>query len=339
MRLRRWCALLLCGAMLLTLTACKSGEVRETEKLIDAIGAVTAESGTAIDAAAAAYEALSEEDRAQVENYLVLTEAQDALKVATTEKLIDDIGEVTADSEAAIDAARTAYDALNGELQQRVSNLETLTEAESALTEALQRAREEAVQGTWVHTFDLAPLICTLLNEQAKEYGLTMELDSYMVPLTLTLRAGGGYEAAVALDRMEEQDQGLYDACLPFVRQLVYVAARGALEERDYDVSGITDWDGLETALGMDEDTFFETAYGVGRDEYIGVFVEKMGVETYLSNMAADGSWGVTEDTLVLDGDVTVHYTVDGDTLTLTDGSGLWPDYPLEDPMVFERAD
>ena len=87
MSIKKICALLLCFVMALTLVGCKSKAVRETEKLINAIGTVTVESEEAVKAAEAAYEALSEEDRAEVENYQTLTDARTALDAAKLEAL------------------------------------------------------------------------------------------------------------------------------------------------------------------------------------------------------------------------------------------------------------
>lgn len=72
-------ALILVLVMCLSLTACKSKEARNVEKLIDAIGEVTLESESAIISAENAYEALSEEDKAEIENYEILTTARTTL--------------------------------------------------------------------------------------------------------------------------------------------------------------------------------------------------------------------------------------------------------------------
>lgn len=74
--MKKLIAALLLAALTLSLTAC--GEVRKVQGLIDAIGTVTADSGDAIFAAKDAYDALSDEDRAKVENATVLEEALQA---------------------------------------------------------------------------------------------------------------------------------------------------------------------------------------------------------------------------------------------------------------------
>lgn len=63
--------------------------------------------------------------------------------VKAVEELIDAIGEVTLGSSTAIEAARTAYDALGAEEQAKVSNYQTLLDAEAAL-EALKADADAA---------------------------------------------------------------------------------------------------------------------------------------------------------------------------------------------------
>lgn len=68
-----------------------SQKAKEVEALIDAIGTVTADSGEKIEAARAAYEALSYVARAEVSNYDTLTEAEAAFKaLADTAKAAEE---------------------------------------------------------------------------------------------------------------------------------------------------------------------------------------------------------------------------------------------------------
>ncbi len=114
--------------------------VNDAKTKIDAIGDVTLDSGAAIAAARAAYNALSDEQKAQLSNYDNLTAAETKLAqlqkdaISNVEKLIDAIGDdVTLASESTIKAARDAYDALSSELQAKVSNYSKLTAAEAKL--------------------------------------------------------------------------------------------------------------------------------------------------------------------------------------------------------------
>ena len=116
------------------------------EKLIDAIGTVTLDSEEAIKAARGAYDALTEEQQAQVGNYQTLLDAEaklaDLQAADAVEKLIDAIGTVTLDSEEAIKAARGAYDALTEEQKAQVGNYQTLLDAEAKLAQLKKDAEK-----------------------------------------------------------------------------------------------------------------------------------------------------------------------------------------------------
>ena len=111
--------------------------------MISAIGTVTAESKSAIEEARAAYDALTDEQKALVENYETLITAETALaKIENDIKAADDveamisaIGTVTAESKDAIEEARAAYDALTDEQKALVENYEVLTSAETEYSE------------------------------------------------------------------------------------------------------------------------------------------------------------------------------------------------------------
>ena len=124
---------------------------------IDAIGEVTLDSKDAIEAARAAYDKLTDEQKKLVPNYETLTKAEetyaalaDAAAVKEVEDLLDAIDEVDENSKDAIDAARAAYDALPTRLQPEVSNYDKLVKAEKDYTdlltavEAAQKAAEDA---------------------------------------------------------------------------------------------------------------------------------------------------------------------------------------------------
>ncbi len=129
----------------------------EVEEVIDAIGEVTLESKARIDSARAAYDALTDAQKALVENLATLTAAEDNYKSLAAkadqdvvdqkaakgvEDLINAIGEVTLESEKAIKSARSAYDSLTDEQKKLVENLEVLEAAEKKLTELKENAEK-----------------------------------------------------------------------------------------------------------------------------------------------------------------------------------------------------
>ena len=112
---------------------------KAVDDLIDAIGEVTLESEEAIAAARAAYEALTEAQKAEVKSYDKLTAAEARLADLKAAKPVDDmidaIGEVTLDSESAIAAARAAYEALTEAQQAEIKSYDKLTAAEARLAD------------------------------------------------------------------------------------------------------------------------------------------------------------------------------------------------------------
>ena len=126
------------------LTAAESAyKILVAEDAIENIGNVTytTESKAKIDAAREAFDALSDEEKAKVENASVLTAAEskyakmkaDEEAAAAVRAKIEAIGDVTytAESKAKIDEAKAAYDALGEEQKALVGNVSDLTNAES----------------------------------------------------------------------------------------------------------------------------------------------------------------------------------------------------------------
>lgn len=124
--------------------------------LINAIGEVTLNSKSAIEAAEKAYAQLTKEQQAYVTNYNVLVLARQAYNALAQEDagnreaaqavvdLINEIGDVTLESEDAITAARTAYNKLTPAQQAFVTNYTTLTNAETILADLKTQAANEA---------------------------------------------------------------------------------------------------------------------------------------------------------------------------------------------------
>ena len=79
--MKKGISLVLALVMCLSLCACgKSEAASNVEELISAIGEVSLESKDAISSAQEAFDALSEDEKAEVENYYMLVESQDTLR-------------------------------------------------------------------------------------------------------------------------------------------------------------------------------------------------------------------------------------------------------------------
>ncbi len=141
----------------LTKAAADEAAANAVEEKIAAIGTVTLDSKDAIQAARAAYDALTDAQKELVDNYQLLTDAETAYAelVKTVEDeaaakavadMIDAIGTVTLDSEEKITAARKAYDALSDVQKALVSNRDKLEAAEKKLAELKDEAAADAVE-------------------------------------------------------------------------------------------------------------------------------------------------------------------------------------------------
>lgn len=162
--MKRAVAVALLAALLLTLCAC--GKVKQAEEAIDAIGAVTAESGAQIEAAEEAVDALNDRQRGQVPNLAVLEQAQTEYETALEEKQeneacvqdaeakIGQIGAVTLASGEAIAIARAAYERIDPAYQEQVSNRETLHAAEQTYDELAIQAVTDAISAIGEVTLD-----------------------------------------------------------------------------------------------------------------------------------------------------------------------------------------
>ena len=142
----------------LQIAAANAAAAADVDALIDEIGTVTLESEAAIAQARAAYNALTDAQKALVTRLNTLTAAEDALAAlqaaaaeaaanaaaaAEVDAKIDAIGNVTLNSESAIAVARAAYNALTDAQKALVTKLGTLTAAESTLSQLQAAAQEE----------------------------------------------------------------------------------------------------------------------------------------------------------------------------------------------------
>ena len=148
---------------------------KAVDDMIDAIGEVTLESEETIAAARAAYEALTEAQQAEVKSYDKLTAAEARLADLKAAKAVDDmidaIGEVTLESEGAIDAARAAFDALTPEQQAQVSNADKLQSAVTKLAALRKAALTEKLANIYKTTGDfMATLGTPTVNHTGGEW-------------------------------------------------------------------------------------------------------------------------------------------------------------------------
>lgn len=131
-------------AKLKELQSVDTEQIEKVEKLIDAIGQVTINAESRIKKARNAFNALTSEQKKLVSNFDDLLDAEDALEEARIQDVvdkIDSIGNVTLNSKAAINRARTAYNKLTESNKKKVTNFSLLEAAEKEYTELLKESK------------------------------------------------------------------------------------------------------------------------------------------------------------------------------------------------------
>lgn len=129
----------------------KEKNARETDSLIEKIGDVTIDSGSAIETAEKSYDELTDDEKALVKKYDVLTAARSAYDTLLAEKEnaeeiakeIDGIGDVTLDKKDSIETISGKYQALSDTAKSYITNYDTLKEKEDTLNQMIETANAE----------------------------------------------------------------------------------------------------------------------------------------------------------------------------------------------------
>lgn len=136
--MKKWICLALALIVCLSLCACGKGAAKDEAvqnviSMINSLANVALSSSNAIESAEEAYAALTDKQKAAVTNYNLLTNARATYdRVMNVFSLIEAIGAVTQESEAAIFAAEEAYDSLPERDRKHITNYEKLTAARAA---------------------------------------------------------------------------------------------------------------------------------------------------------------------------------------------------------------
>lgn len=126
------------GIILFFILTAKSEEAIRVDNIINEIGTVTLESEDKIINAEKEVEALAEEDYKQLDNLEMLKTARNTYtdlvnqdEIDTVIRFINDIGEVTINSDSKINAAQNSYDNLQEDLKSKVTNYKVLEESKN----------------------------------------------------------------------------------------------------------------------------------------------------------------------------------------------------------------
>lgn len=189
----------------------------EVSSLINNIGQVGLNSETAIASARAAYDSLSNAQKALVTNVKVLTDAEAALAQAKSDKgeadkVISQIEQMDSDSEEAVAAARAAYDKLTDAQKAMVGvgSLTKLTNAEAKLSQG-ESGQDRAGQVT-----EMIGKLTNVTLDSAKDvekariaYDL---LNAEQKKLVTNIKTLEDAEKKIAELRKEEEEQAAADA-------------------------------------------------------------------------------------------------------------------------------
>ena len=320
--------ILLCIALAAALTGCKSGAVKDTEKLIAAIGEVTVESKDAVEAAEAAYAALPDSDKSQVEGAETLTDARaaldTALRVKNVSDLIDAIGaEITLESREAVEAAEAALEKLPDGEKAMLANADALTAARAALDEA----RRQVVLGTWYSAVDGTDLIVGQIAEglDIPEEETKEMIGEFLLPSVIDLREDGTYLISIDGERLKSGTMAMMEKLRPAFSDLFIRALGEGL--KDMGLQGdLTTREGIEAALGKPLDEILKLSAGSTLDELLDMLMEQLDKELDLDTLAEKSQ----EGNYLLDLDESMLYfsqqldeepdTANGECFRLEDG-------------------
>lgn len=335
-------AIVLCLVMVFALAGCgKSKNVKSAEALIGKIGAVTVDSAEAVAAAESAFAALTEEEKSDVENAAILTEAREKLDILVTEELIDEIGEVTAESESAVVAAENAFAALPEQSRNSVANSAVLTEARAALDAALA---SKAILGTWLAESEQIDTLVATIDSSLGESTLSFAdyLDSFPVPILFEAKEDGTYTLSCDRDRLGETFVKLREATVRFYDDFFLMTLREAFAEQGITVQT---WEEVESFLNASKDDIFQNSMGMSLSEFVDSLLGDEMMDGLVDPLTQEGQFSVEDGKIFFSESVDEEpgqhsyqeIELNGDTLTFTDhvGDDFFSD--LEYPIVFQR--
>lgn len=147
--MKRITALILTFLICFNISACKNKKAAYVDKLILEIGKVTIESKNKIDTAEIAFMELTDKEKKQVENSLVLTSAKTTyskLLIDKVQNTIANIGQVSIEKEKVINDARNLYDNCPINIKSIINNYKVLESAEQELKQLKDQIKQEKIK-------------------------------------------------------------------------------------------------------------------------------------------------------------------------------------------------
>lgn len=113
------------------ITGCKSKDAKETEKIIESIGEVNLQSKDVIQEAFSKYDALSDKQKKEVENYSVLLDAQNSYNILVAGDFSEKINQLpTIPSKIDVATLKNEYEKLDDSQKELVEGYDKLIELE-----------------------------------------------------------------------------------------------------------------------------------------------------------------------------------------------------------------
>lgn len=224
---------------------------------------------------------------------LTLTACGKSAEAKAAEELIAAIGQVTVDSQEAVEKAEATYAALSEEDQKAVSNYGTLTAAREALDAAQLAALQQAIVGKWQFEGDYAAGMEEAINASYSSVDLpAFRLDSFPVNLLYTFRDDGTYEASMDPDVMKSSMEQFMKALGSWMDDYLLKALGDALMEQGY-AGDFTTWAGLEQAAGMTRAEIYEASLGMSLEDYIQTITDSLQLDQLSESAHVEGRYEV----------------------------------------------
>jgi len=276
-------------------------------------------------------------------------------KAATeTKALIDAIGEVTADSAAAVEAAQAAFDALTAGEQARVSNAARLPEAQEELAAAVKAALQQRLVGTWTTEYEGIDAVLygvdTALGElDTAGVDLRDYLTSFVIRYSMEFREDGTLRTIVDRENLRTQIDAMKEPLTRYYRDLFVAALTKELAAAGISID-LTNDAAMKAAFGVDLNGLIQMAIGMSIEDLVALVMGDELMESF-SDLEKDGPFEVDETRLytltkedgTMDYDTFEIYELSGDTLTFTgfegdeDAQGILEGLNVY-PLVFHRA-
>lgn len=266
--------------------------------------------------------------------------------VRRVEEKIAAIGYVTVDSEAAIEEAEAALNALSLKQREKVENASILTAARetwrNAVAEKEEQERQARLQtlrqqliGTWNFTQDVTDLYAQTLDKVMtsmmgpSDMHFTDYVDTISAEGSLTLLQNGTYKIGFDKAQQERFVDSLMTPLTKYYNEMMRAVAKELLMMEGVYVEDARSDEAWIAATGMSFDALMAADMGMSEDGYMDYLMQMlrgMLLDMLGQNPDKMGNYQVEEGRLLISGSLEepvdegrfVSFSLDGDRLTFT---------------------